>query len=145
MKRHFSILLFLIFALLSSASLAQVTPPAPPELTTLRTRYQSDLNASQKPIRSKYITALESMVRAITKSGDLDAALAVQQELNAIKGVGGTATGGKVTPELTALKSLYEANVQTASEAIQIRYIKSLETLQDKFTKDGNLTAALAV
>jgi hypothetical protein len=85
------------------------------------------------------------MVRAITKSGDLDAALAVQQELNAIKGVGGTATGGKVTPELTALKSLYEANVQTASEAIQIRYIKSLETLQDKFTKDGNLTAALAV
>jgi len=84
-------------------------------------------------------------MRALTKSGELDAAIAVQQELNAVKGTPGNVSGGKVTPELTALKSKYESEVQMASEALQVRYVKALETLQETYTKRGNLDAAVAV
>ena len=145
MKQRLSIHLFLIIALLTSASLAQVAPPAPAELTTLRTRYRSDLQTSREPIRTRYVASLDALLRSTTKNGDLDAALAVQHELNTAKGKAGTVSGGKITPELAALKSRYEADVQTASEALQSRYFAALEALQDSFTKRGQLPAALAV
>ena len=145
MKRYISTHLFLIFALLVSASVAQVTPPIPPELNTLKIRYAADLQTARQPIRARYISSLETMLRSITKSGDLDAALAVQQELNSVNGKTGTVSSGKVTPELTTLKSRYEAAVQTASEGIQTHYIAALEALQNTFTKRGNLPGALAV
>ena len=129
----------------TSPTLADPIPTAPPELTTIRTRYRSDLQATREPIRTRYIASLDALLKTITKSGDLDAALAVQQDLSAAKGTTATVSGGKVTPELTVLRTRFDADVQTASEGIQTRYIAALETLQESFTKRNNLPAALAV
>lgn len=145
MKPHLVIFLFCIVAQFTSGILAEEAPQIPPQLTTLKTRYRSDLQAAREPLRTRYVTALDALLRSTSKGGDLDAAVAVKQELDAAKGKSGTVTGGKVTAELTTLKSSYEASVQAASESIQSRYITALGTLQDNFTKSGNLPAALAV
>jgi hypothetical protein len=85
------------------------------------------------------------LLRSVTRNGDLDAAIAVQRELNTAKGKTETISGGKITSALKALKARYEADMRTASKPIQSRYITALEDLQTSLTKRGDLSSALAV
>ena len=144
MNLRISILLF-ISVILSSAAMAQVSSLPPRQLTTLKTRFEKELRNAREPIQAQYVASLEGMVNEVTKSGDLDGALAVQRELNAAKGKGGEIIGGNAPAQLTALKAKYDAALKSASEKLQSSYIEALEALQDSFTKAGNLPAALEV
>ena len=146
MNRLISIRLFLIFVLATSTTVAQVAPsPTPPQLKTLKLRYESDLQTARQLLRARYTSALDTLVISITKSGNLDGAAAVQHESNTVKGKAGTVSTNVQVPEMTTLKSQYEVDLQTASDTLQTRYITALTALQETFTKRGDLAGALAV
>ena len=146
MNRLISIRLFLIFVLATSTTVAQVAPsPTPPQLKTLKLRYESDLQTARQLLRARYTSALDTLVISITKSGNLDGAAAVQHESNTAKGKAGTVSTNVQVPEMNTLKSRYEADLQTASDTLQTRYITALTALQETFTKRGDLAGALAV
>ena len=146
MNRLISIRLFLIFVLATSTTVAQVAPsPTPPQLKTLKLRYESDLQTARQLLRARYTSALDTLVISITKSGNLDGAVAVQHESNTVKGKAGAVSTNVQVPEMNTLKSRYEADLQTASDTLQTRYITALTALQETFTKRGDLAGALAV
>jgi len=75
---------------------AQVEGKATPELKALQSRYKADVQAALKPIQDRYIAQYEALSRSFTTRGDLAAAVAVQQEIAALRKaateeVGGTA------------------------------------------------------
>jgi hypothetical protein len=72
--------------LISNSVFAENTPKETPEHKALKTRYQTDVAAATKPIQTRYISQLESLLKTFTQRGDLSAALGVQQELDAEKG-----------------------------------------------------------
>lgn len=146
MNRLICIRLFLIFVLATSTTVAQVAPsPTPPDLKTLKVRYESDLQTARQLLRARYTSALDTLVISITKSGNLDGAVAVQHESNTVKGKAGAVSTNVQVPEMNTLKSRYEADLQTASDTLQTRYITALTALQETFTKRGDLAGAIAV
>ena len=138
--RHF---LFLLLA--AANSFAQTPQPAPTELTKLKTQYRSELQAASEPIRKKYIATLTSFLDSTRKANDLDAAIAVQQELDSTMARTSTVSGGRVTEQLTALKNKYKADLENVSKPLQTRYLNALQALQNSFTQRGKLADALAV
>lgn len=64
---------------------AQTEAKETPEHKALKSRYQADVAAAIKPVQSRYVFQLESLLRSYTQRGDLGAALAVQQDLDALK------------------------------------------------------------
>lgn len=53
----------------------------PAELATARARYERDVEQATRPLKERYIQALEQIKRSLTFKGDLAGALAVQQEM----------------------------------------------------------------
>lgn len=80
-------LLLLAFAAFTGVSVAA----DPPQLTSVRASYQKQIEAATAPITAKYAEYLENLKKELGAKGDLDGALAVQNELDAIAG---SATAG---------------------------------------------------
>lgn len=81
--------LLLLVTALSCALLpihAETVPQDTVELKGLREQYHADLIAATKPIQDRYLARLQMLLRSYTQRGDLAAALAVQRELDALKG-----------------------------------------------------------
>lgn len=129
MNRFLSFYLILFYTLLSAAGSAQVAPPSPPEVSALKAQYRSDLQAAQGPVRTRYQIALEALLQTHSKSGNLDAALAVQQELDLARGRKGLGAPGQPSAELAALKSRFETDIHNLAASMRTRYVASLETL----------------
>jgi|688.fasta_scaffold1613271_1 hypothetical protein len=65
----------------------------PPQLTSVRASYQKQIEAATAPITAKYVEYLENLKKELGAKGDLDAALAVQNELDAIAGSAKASSG----------------------------------------------------
>ena len=72
------------FLLIGSVD-AQVSPEMPPELKSLKDRFDKEFDAATRPPLERYASSLQSLLQSLTKRGDLKGALAVQNELDAIK------------------------------------------------------------
>jgi hypothetical protein len=61
--------------------LAQSSPPVPEKLTALKTSYEGAIARATSPITKTYVVELQKLRTQFTKKGDLQAALAVDNEL----------------------------------------------------------------
>jgi hypothetical protein len=75
--------------LLSAAIFAQEPAKVTPELTTLKKQYERDLDEATKPVKDRYISSLQSLLRSVTLHGDAASIVAIQAELTALKGPSG--------------------------------------------------------
>ncbi|MBP9224645.1 MAG: hypothetical protein KBF76_12300 [Verrucomicrobiales bacterium] len=64
----------------------------PPQLTTVRANYLKQIESATAPITAKYIEFLENLKKELGAKGELESALAVQNELDAIAGSAKVAT-----------------------------------------------------
>lgn len=64
----------------------------PPQLTSVRTSYLKQIESATSPITAKYVEYLENLKRELGAKGDLEGALAVQNELDAVAGSAKAAT-----------------------------------------------------
>ena len=65
----------------------------PAELTQARALYERDVEFANRPIRDRYVSKLDALKRALGARGDARAALAVQDEIDRVKGSSPQATG----------------------------------------------------
>jgi hypothetical protein len=75
-------ILLVVFPLVINIALAA----DPPRLTTVRASYLKQIEAATAPITAKYVEYLENLKKELGAKGDLESALAVQNELDAIAG-----------------------------------------------------------
>jgi hypothetical protein len=80
--------LLLAFFLITCISVAA----EPPQLTSVRASYLKQIEAATAPITAKYVEYLENLKRDFGAKGDLEGALAVQNELDAVARSEKTAT-----------------------------------------------------
>lgn len=122
-----------------------VAQESPAELVTLKARRTSAQESSTTKVRTDYVRELEVMLRTAQGSGDLDGAIAIEQELKLARVTGETTTGGTKDSPLAARRTRYQSEVQAILAPIQIKYIAELEKLQALYTKRGQLESALLV
>lgn len=65
----------------------------PPELLSARETYKKELEFASRPIRDRYLAALDALKRRLGKNGDLNAALAVEQEIESVRESASEAAG----------------------------------------------------
>ncbi len=88
------------FLLLVAGSSRSETPPLPGKLAALRESYHRAMERAAEPIRATYVQELRKLRDEYTKAGQLQPALAVDEELNALQpgaptsGVDSTDGGG---------------------------------------------------
>ncbi|MEC5127750.1 hypothetical protein VSU19_13370 [Verrucomicrobiales bacterium BCK34] len=139
------LLLFLIFC--SAGSQAET----PPRLSNLTGNFERELSRAITPLDQKYLTALTSLQRDYSKSGELNSALAIKNEIERVK-EGQQLEEPKendakmaTTPKLTKLKDSYRKAVLRKTTPILARYKKELSSLQETFTASNDLESAVAV
>ena len=62
----------------------------PPELTSVRASYQKQIQEANAPINARYVEYLENLKKQLGGKGDVEGAVAVQNELDAIIGLQGS-------------------------------------------------------
>lgn len=131
--------------LATTATVAQSPSSAPSELLAQKRIFAANQENAIAPIRRAYVTGLESLLKSLQSAGNLDGAVAVEQELKAVKATGRTTSTGSNVPELTVLRTRHDAEIKAALVPLQVRHIAALKELQDKYTKRGALKEALTV
>ncbi len=58
----------------------------PAELTSARANYQKQIKTLTDPVNARYVSYLETLKKSLGAKGDLDGALAVQKEIDALGG-----------------------------------------------------------
>jgi lipoprotein NlpI len=107
-------------------------------LQLLKVRYQNALDRALAPVNEGYGRELLRLKDSFTRSGDLDAALAVDAE---IKGQGKTPK----PPRLVTARETYDAAVQRVVSGMKPTYLRELDKLKAELTRAGKLTEAIAV
>ncbi|MCX6897164.1 MAG: hypothetical protein NT105_00555 [Verrucomicrobia bacterium] len=76
----------LVFSFFSSEqTIAQSATREPADLTSLRSRYNAEIEAAKKPVQERYVFQLQGLLKTFTLRGDLAGATAVQKELDLLK------------------------------------------------------------
>lgn len=88
--------------------LAPLQAEEPKDLTALRASFEKARAAALSPLEKKYEDALLSLKERLTKSGDLDGALAVHAELEALRPPVASAPEDDKKPRLSKFKSVEE-------------------------------------
>ena len=90
-RRRLPVSLPFIAAFLLGASLPRTTgaQEESPELAQAQAQYRRDMEFSTKPIRDRYLSRLDSLKRQLGARGDARGAIAVQEEMDRVKDVGG--------------------------------------------------------
>ncbi|MDR3401316.1 MAG: hypothetical protein P4L99_02365 [Chthoniobacter sp.] len=70
-----------IILLLTATILADESPKVTPEMATLKKQYEKDLELATKPVRDRYISSLQALLRSATVRGDAANIVAIQAEL----------------------------------------------------------------
>jgi DnaJ-like protein C11, C-terminal len=98
----------------------------PPELTKLREDYLRRQEAALQPVKAWYRQQLQQMEQAAMQRRDLEAALVIKQEREAL----GLPTVG--TPTFAVIKATYGAGEQTVDVTKQIQALVSSNALRMK-------------
>lgn len=87
-RSHVAAILFplAVLAAISTGLAPGVCAPAsvsdePAELSEARARYEKDVELAIRPLRDRYVQALERIMKSLTLRGDLAGALMVQKEM----------------------------------------------------------------
>ena len=87
-RSHVAAILFplAVLAAISTGLAPGVCAPAsvadePAELSEARARYEKDVEIATRPLRDRYVQALERIMKSLTLRGDLAGALMVQKEM----------------------------------------------------------------
>lgn len=138
---------FFLIAATTIVCAASVIAAEPDDLIQLRNSYISAKESAADPIRKRYVSSLHGLKLDFTQSGNLDGALAVDNELKAVseipeKRIEDTATApGK----LVILRSDYRKAVDDAVSPLKRKYLEALEPMKLKYTQLSKLDAAVAV
>jgi hypothetical protein len=131
--------------------LSQETKPLPDRVATLRTSYEGARARAIAPINAKFAEVLLNLKTDYTKSGNLEAALAIDsllKEVNASGPIGrdlsAMNTPGNLPDRAVELKTNYAASVAKAVANIDRTYVTELQRLKLDYTKAGDLEAAVA-
>jgi hypothetical protein len=88
MKHNYSpfilVALFIFIITAVGYSYAQTTAIDPPELIKLRSQYRNSITSATTPIRSSYLNNLKLLYDQKMRLGQLDAALAVKEEIEQV-------------------------------------------------------------
>lgn len=122
----------------------------PPEMERLRDSYNAAVNRAVQPLTRTYLDELKKLRDLYTRSANLDAANAVEAEVQAIgkdiNGLAPTAAIGKnVPPDMERLRSSYNTVANRAVLPLTRTYLDELKKLRDLYTRNANLEAANAV
>ena len=82
MKYFISILFFVLLPLTRMP--ADEPTKVTPELATLKKQYERDLEQATKPVKDRYISSLQALLRSATVRGDAASIVAIQAELAAL-------------------------------------------------------------
>ena len=87
MKQRASLIVAIVVCPLTCFMVLAQAPPSkePEELDRLRKTYQQKRADAVEPVVTWYENQLETLQKKLTRKGDLDAALVVRQELDAMK------------------------------------------------------------
>ena len=137
--KTFKIILF-ASSFVSAALFAQSTPGnEPEELVRLRQDHHQRREAALKPIDASYKQQLELLSKSLTQRNQLDAAIAVRNELLAQN------TPGNEPEELKRLRQQYNQRREATLKPIDASYKQQLELLSKSLTQRNQLDAAIAV
>ena len=125
---------------------AEARPPA--EVVSLQRRHAQETASALRPLRDRYLQALQPLVRSLTIKGDLEGAARVQEEIDSVKAAGQevpAAEDPKLPPDLAPLRARYVREAESALRPIRDRQAHALQGLGRSFTARGDLQGALAV
>lgn len=131
-----------VLVVLLALSVSCFAAEPPKELTALKENFAKALERTTKPLQSAYETELRKLIEKHTKAGEFDAAVAVKTEL---EGKTPAANAPQPPASMVELKGNYTKALERAREPMNKTYEAELQKLLDRFTKTGNLDAALAV
>lgn len=142
-SRAFAVVAFYVGTVVSSPLVAEVRVPA--ELVVLNGQYEDSLRKAKAPILDRYLATLNGMLEVFTKAGNLEASLAVNEELKSLKESGKTTSSGENLPELKTARDRYQKESVNVTQVLRARYIAAMEVMVTGYTKRGLLDEALAV
>lgn len=142
-----------ILAVCLTGFLLQADDPAAKDandLGRLQKSYEQKRADTLKSVMAGYATQLETLQKKLTQKGDLDGAVSVRKELDAVKErasfVGlGPARNAKEPDELTRLRKIHQQKRIDALKPVMNGYENQLETLRKKLTLKNDLDGALLV
>ncbi len=94
------------FLIIASTLTAQDAPQLPEKVSTLKSSYSAAINRATAPITKAYVAELEKLRTEFTKKGDLQAALATDQELKAVTALLNPAPGKTPIKQASGAKGL---------------------------------------
>jgi hypothetical protein len=120
----------------------------PPELEAVRKTHQSHVKTVSAPLVAQYKQSLELLKRTLGSRGNLQGALAVQKEMEALH-------AGKITPagdgaaddpaDLKSARSNFHRQLGSALNPVNTRYVQTLDALKKELGARGDIQGALAV
>ena len=119
---------------------------SPIELKNLRVTWGEANERDAKPIKKKYVAALETLRTQLTQRGDLEGAIVVRDEIEALTKDGKRPEAKAGVPDkFISLQHTYERELKRVMGWNQKKYRTALEALQNRFKKKGDLEGALAI
>jgi hypothetical protein len=97
-----------------------VAAAEPPQLTSVRASYQKQIEAATAPITAKYVEYLENLKKELGAKGDIEGAVAVQEELDAVSGGGQAAAGGAGTDRIVLWNQNNNAKGDRGTERVNV-------------------------
>lgn len=83
-KSSLHILLAVLIPYIGDQASAQTAPAEPEELLKVRASYQQQIKTATDPIKQKYAEYLEGLKKTYGAKGDVNAAIAIQREINSL-------------------------------------------------------------
>jgi hypothetical protein len=123
-----SILIFHVLMLSATMALGQTAQPqkSPEKLAKLKSSYTSAVDRAVSPLKKTYLTELQKLKTDYTKSGDLEAALAVDAEIKSLEGG---------SPAANSVSTSAEPKKATTKNALEKQLVNTSWTMTR--TSDG--------
>lgn len=138
-----------LIALALAASIALSSAQAPPEdLSSLKESYEKARQEALVPINTRYLDSLHTLKLKHSQAGNLEGALAVDEEIKRISaesGTGGSTSKIPTPADLAVLKQIYQNSASRATDPLARKYIEALEAMKLKYTQMNKLDLAVEV
>jgi hypothetical protein len=119
----------------------------PAELANVRVRYTQETGLAVAPVKLRYLATLDALKKSLGAKGQVNDALAVQNEIDRINaGKGRTESPQGAEPrELTVALAAYNQQVNALLGPIKMRYAQALEATKRAVGAQGDVRGALAI
>ena len=147
------VLTLLLVAVVHSLAPAQDAGESEPEkLTALRTSWLNAKEREARPLKDKYLDALQKLRTQLTQRGNLEEAILVRAEIERLTQVAPKDTKPaeegalqKNSAELQRLRRVFDNEIARLERENDHKYETALDALQKSYERAGKLESALAV